>query len=206
MRIVVRVGLVVVVANAVMAAQSVAALTLSPSTPMCAGPAPNAAPCLVAFNDDQGSSDVDWLADLGIDASLAYKQNVGENVSEGPAMGWYSTDFDPDVEPENATITWNGPGVIACPICYLIVKDGNSTPARYLFDLSYWDGLETIALTGFWLGRGSISHVALYFSENIDTQLIPEPVTLLLFGTGAGITAARLRRRQASVLTRRGGA
>jgi hypothetical protein len=179
-----------------MVAQPAAALTLSPSTPDCAGQAPNASPCLLEANDDQGSNDIDWLADLGIDASLAYKQNVGEAPDPAPAMDWYTTDFDPDVDPEDATITWIGPGAITCPICYLMVKDGNATPARYLFDISSWDGLETIVLTGFWLGKGSISHVAIYVS---DIQLIPEPLTLLLFGTGLAVGGARLRRRRASM-------
>jgi hypothetical protein len=201
-RFVLKVGhAAMVVLGMLVIAQPTAAVTLSPSTPTCVGGVPNDSPCLLASNDDQGSSDVDWLADLGIDASLEYKQDVGD-ADSGPAMDWYSTDFEPDVDPENATITWNGPGAIACPICYLIVKDGNSTPARYLFDLANWDGLETIALTGFWLGKGSISHVAIFVSD--DLQLIPEPVALLLFGTGLAVIAARLRRRRVSEENRPG--
>jgi hypothetical protein len=178
-----------------LAAHPVEAMSLSPSTPLCPDDAPNASPCLLAFNNDNGGTDVEWLADLGIEATLEYKKDVGGGGEEGPAAAWYSTAFDPHVDPDSATITWNGPGAIDCPICYVIVKDGNSEPARYVFDLDDWDGLETILLTEFWMGQGAISHVAILRADQI--QLIAEPATLLLLGSSLALARARLRRRRA---------
>jgi hypothetical protein len=64
---------------------------------------------------------------------------------------------------------------------FLLVKDGNQTPAWYLFDLSGWDGMEDLVLTGFWPNQGAISHVSLYGGTSTT---VPEPGTLLLLGSG----------------------
>lgn len=99
-------------------------------------------------------------------------------------------------DPSGAVISYvsSMPFISANPL-YLLVKDGNHTPAWYLFDLSSsWNGIDPITLSGFWPGDagGAISHVAIYGKE----APIPEPATMLLFGTGlAGLAVVGRRRK-----------
>jgi hypothetical protein len=105
-----------------------------------------------------------------------YKQDVGEGES-GPLAGSYTTTFNGDLS--GGTIVYDPDGAIA-EDAFLLVKDGNNSPAWYLFDLSGWDGEETLVLSGFWPDQGGISHVTLYGG----TTTVPEPGTLLLLGSG----------------------
>jgi hypothetical protein len=117
-------------------------------------------------------------------------------VEVGDLAGSYETEFfnDPD-DPEDATIEYSG-GPIVGPTAFLLVKDGNSTPAWYLFNLTSlgWDGMETLELTDFWVGRGAISHVTLYGGATS----VPEPATLSMVALGLlGVGAVRRRSRVA---------
>ncbi|MEJ2694007.1 MAG: PEP-CTERM sorting domain-containing protein [Candidatus Thiodiazotropha sp.] len=68
-----------------------------------------------------------------------------------------------------------------CPTCFLIVKDGRSDIAQYLFDLNGWDGIEQIVLRGFWPNKeDAISNVAIWGGM---TE-VPEPGALLLLSLG----------------------
>ena len=106
----------------------------------------------------------------------------------GPLKDAYTTVFEfvsGGEDYRGATITYNpagGPAVDCSIECYLLVKDGDHSPAAYLFDLalgSVWDGEMDLVLKNFWLGNGSISHIALY--GNISA--IPLPAGFWLFGT-----------------------
>lgn len=122
-----------------------------------------------------------------------YKQNVGGS-EEGPLAGSYQTTFSNTAnDPSNASIVWTG-GAFLTGQTYLFVKDGNQSPAWYLFDLTAleWDGQETLNLSGFWPGNGAISHVSLFGGFST----VPEPATLSLLGIGLFGLAA-LRRRMA---------
>jgi len=131
--------------------------------------------------------------------TLLYKAESGDPLSatpdkeEGTLKYSYSTEFLFSNEDEytGAKITYDGGPAVDCSVhCYLVVKDGEHEPARYLFDLALspyeWDGVMVLNITGFWQngvrgsdGKGSISHVAIYG----DISEIPVPAAFWLFGT-----------------------
>jgi hypothetical protein len=132
-----------------------------------------------------------WDVEIG---ELLYKDNVGGDES-GAAASYYTTTYSNSAnDPSEALITWDGPAIISCPACYLLVKGGATTPAQYLFNLGSWDGEDSITLKGFWPRQGAISHVTLF---GAGTTVVPEPasLTLLLLGIGS-MSAARYRARR----------
>ena len=153
------------------------------------------------------------------DLTMSYKANVGSG-EEGPYAGNYATVFSNSAsDPADALITWdnNGEPFIPCPTCLLIVKDGNQTPAQYLFDLGAWDGQESIQMTGFWPNQGAISNVAIWSGSTSTSRStsrtggqtstggqtrtggqIPEPGVLALLGAGllGQVFLLRQRRRR----------
>jgi PEP-CTERM motif len=61
-----------------------------------------------------------------------------------------------------------------------------------VFDISSWNGTESIDLQGFWPNRGAISNVAIWGAE---TTSVPEPASLALLGLGLiGMGAMRRKR------------
>lgn len=134
--------------------------------------------------------------------ALVYKSNVdGIPAEEGNAAAYYSTIFDltPN-DPSKATITWDGPtNAIVCPDCYLVVKDGNQNPAQYVYDISSWNGVEAIELSGFWPAQGAISHVAIFNNPGEGggtVGMIPEADTYALLLVGLGLVGFAVRRKR----------
>jgi hypothetical protein len=133
---------------------------------------------------------------------LLYKADVG-GADSGSFADSYDTVFaNTPSDPSDATITYIlATPSISCPSCYLAVKDGNQEPSYYFFDISDWNGTDTIALLGFWPDQGAISHVAIWGDEEDggggDT-VVPEPAALLLFGLGTLFVGRRARSRFAA--------
>jgi hypothetical protein len=174
------------------------AISINPSTtPQWSGPdltadpacAPNDARTECSKNPD--ANDVEGIVGTDVELVEAYKQDAGGGES-GSFAGVYDTVFaNTALDPEDATITFTGTAgeQIACPECYLLVKDGNQDPIWYIFDLGDWDGMESLVLTGFWPDQGAISHVSIFSGG----RAVPGPAPFVLMGIGLlGIGLGRL--------------
>lgn len=122
-----------------------------------------------------------------------YKMEADPLLESGGLWDSYNTTFtDGDGTKgqllSGAIINNDGPYSASCPNCYLLVKDGNQAPTWYLFDLGYWDGIENIILSDFWLGKGAISHVSIWG--------VPEPGMVGLLAIGLlGMVVVRRKPR-----------
>lgn len=119
-----------------------------------------------------------------------YKQDVGGGES-GASSGDYTTSFfNSALDPSEALVQWDGPGIIDCNDCWLLVKDGNQQPSWYLINLTGWDGQEDLELENFWPANGAISHVSIF------VRPIPIPAGVWLFASALiGLTGLRRARR-----------
>jgi hypothetical protein len=141
------------------------------------------------------------LANFDCVISLAYKQDVGGG-EEGPFASSYSTEFfNTPTDPQEAVITYGSGPVITGEHIFLLVKDGNQDPSYYFFDITTWNGTETLNLSGFWPDQGAISHVAIYTCPPGGGNGVPDGgSTVALLGVAlGGLEAVRrmLRARKA---------
>jgi hypothetical protein len=171
-------------------------ISLTPNTPGACSTASNKNLADQALIDVLEGLNSTCTFDVTGSFSLLYKGDAGGSDS-GTFSSIYNTTFDnTPTDPSDAIIQQvSTSSYMDCTVCYLIVKDGNNSPAQYFFNISGWDG-TTISLTNFWAGvNGGISNVAIWGSATrVGT---PEPATLLLLGTGVGLAALRRRRRLA---------
>lgn len=127
--------------------------------------------------------------------TMYYKANVG-GQDEGTFANAYSTAFtNSKKDPADALISYLSGTAITCPSCYLVVKGGNSpgTVSQYFFNLGTWNGVDALNLLGFWPKKNAISNIAIWGAP-LPTA-IPEPGTVLLFGTAMVGLWSRNRRR-----------
>ena len=126
------------------------------------------------------------------DLSLLYKKDVGPGPDTGPFSGSYKTTFsNTSDDPEDALVDYQSGPAISGSI-YLYVKDGEHSPAFYLFLITGWNGTDDLVLDGFWPNQGAISNIAIYGSNG--TQVPDGGTTALLLGLGlSGIGWAQSR-------------
>jgi PEP-CTERM motif-containing protein len=126
------------------------------------------------------------------DITLLYKMDRTDATESGLFAAFYETQFlNSPTDPSGAEITNSLVAWITCGDCYLAIKDGNHSPGYYFYDLSGWNGKDTITLADFWPQQGAISHVAIWG----DKQSVPEPGTLSLLGAGLLLAAFGSRRK-----------
>jgi hypothetical protein len=150
----------------------------------------------VSENKALKSDDVEEITGY-TELSLLYKNEVDGGAEEGSYADDYSTTFTPEYDPSGGTIVFDGEHFIDSETTILQVKDGNNDPSVYLFDISGWDGQQSIQLKDFWPEQGAISYVAIHGSEKV-----PEPTTiasLASLGVCFGLHRARRRRRKQHV-------
>ena len=143
------------------------------------------------FGDDNSNAAI--IAAIGVafpGLTEVYKQNVGGS-EEGSAAGWYTTTFT-DAAPHSGTVVHDlGDPIITGAQKYFLLKDGNASPNWLLFDISTWDGLDTIEFNDFFPTH-SISHVSIFAG---GTPTVPDGgLTVALLGIALG-GLAFLRRK-----------
>jgi hypothetical protein len=166
----------------------------------CAASALNISPAQAVQSGNQtGQGDIDAAIAATIGGAVElYKQNVGGGES-GALAGSYTTTFlNSPLDPKDATIVYNSGNIVGSP-AWSLVKDGNQTPAWYLFDLTAlgWNGTETLNYLDFWPNQGAISHISLYgTSKPRDFSVADGGSTLAFLGLGLALIAI-VRRRMA---------
>lgn len=123
--------------------------------------------------------------------TIAYKKEAGSGSDSGTYASSYSTTFtNTPSDPSDAEIVYGSGAVLSLDPLFLLVKDGNHAPYWYLFNISNWNGTDTIKLTGFWPNGGAISNIVIYAGNS--TSVPDGATTLALLGIGLlGLLAAR---------------
>jgi hypothetical protein len=174
---------------AVLAWSSANAYSVQPGSELCTG---NSKGPSIFEEINDGSAGCGTLAfdvyGTGPNKNLKYKSDVGGG-EEGPAASYYSWTRNSD--DSGGTLSNGGGMYIDCPVCYLLVKDGNGPPVWYFFELVGWNGEEDLILSNFWPGEGAISNIQLWGG----TLEVPTPAPLALMGFGLLVLGWVRRRR-----------
>jgi hypothetical protein len=128
--------------------------------------------------------------------SLVYDAEVprsGPVIESGSFASSYQTTFsNSSTDPEDALIDYISGSRITGSRIFLYVKDGNQSPAFYIFDISTWNGTDNLELTDFWQGGGAISHVSILRTPGTN---VPEGgATIALLGLACTALGVGYRR------------
>ena len=107
----------------------------------------------------------------------------------GPFSGSYDISYEDDLT--GFEITWIA-GTPVAEASYLVAKDGNKH-GHWIFDISQWNGTETITVTGLWPDGGSLSHASIWGTPPTN---VPDGGTSLLL-LGMAVSVIGLIRRRA---------
>jgi protein with PEP-CTERM/exosortase system signal len=139
------------------------------------------------------ADDIENITGTSAELTAAYKSDQGGPDSGSFASSYNTAYSNTETDPQDASITYNsGQPVITGNPIFLLVKDGNHIPIWYIFDISGWNGMETIDLRGFWPDGGAISHVSIYTPGG--TRVPDGGSTLALLGLA--LTSIGLLRRK----------
>jgi hypothetical protein len=159
---------------------------------------------LVLKGDDSRQNAIDQALNSKYPGlALLYKgERVDENSagvsSEDFAASYATMFFNADLADSDARITWiNGaPSINSLPV-YALIKDGISVPNWYVFDISGWNGMDTIEVSGFFIGAKQtrdISHVSIYGNQIQTTTRVPDGASTVAILGIAIVGLAGLRR------------
>ena len=97
---------------------------------------------------------------------LLYKSTESSGEPEGPFKLYYNTAYE-ILPPASATIRWigSGPFISLSPV-YALITGGHTDYAWYFFDISGWNGKDTIEFSGFYRGvQTRLANVSIYGAE-----------------------------------------
>jgi len=137
--------------------------------------------------------DVETITGTSSQLTLLYKSDVGGADSGSLPNSYDTTYFNSPTDPKDAKIEYKGGAIVSGSPIYLLVKDGNHDPIWYIFDITGWNGTETIDLQNFWPGEGAISHVSILGTET--TTRVPDAGSSLAL-LGLALTSVGLLRRK----------
>lgn len=151
------------------------------------------------LNQSSNPTAAELAAATGAPAS-AFANSLYKNTSGNEAGGslWanYTTTYSLPPDGGTAVITWDG-GAVA-DANYLMAKDGND--GIYIWDVSAWDGMETITIPNPWLADQdklkTYSHVQ--FWGTTGTSVPDGGATAMLLGMGLVAMSFIARRRRSA--------
>lgn len=133
-------------------------------------------------NTNPNANDVETITGTSAELTEVYKSNVGGGEEGSFASSYETTYSNTSSDPSDALVEYvSGPVVSGSPI-YILAKDGNVAPYWYLWDISGWDGLMDISITGLWPDQGAISHVSIFTGEGGSRVPDGGSTSLLLMG------------------------
>src|SRR5688572_11422465 len=106
-------------------------------------------------NSNLNANEIEDEVGTSLDLTVLYTQNVGgsEEGADIYKNAYTTSFFNSPGDPEDALIDYvGGTAITGFEELYLYVKDGNSNPAFYIFDISGWNGTDDLKLEDFWVG------------------------------------------------------